>query len=73
MSAERTVRKVKPALSPSRQRLIAIIPGSDVFQPSKPFTVDNINQRLVEWLKQSGFATPESFIEFIKSFQSKLN
>jgi hypothetical protein len=56
----------------NNQVLIAIIPGSNMFQPSKPFTVDNINQRVAEWLKQSGFATPESFIEFIKSFKSKL-
>jgi hypothetical protein len=54
------------------QVLIAIIPGSKGFQPAKPFTADNINQRVVEWQKQSGFTTPESFIEFIKSFQPNL-
>ena len=54
------------------QVLIAIIPGSDVFRQSKPFTAENINQRAVDWLKQSGFATPEIFIEFMKSFQPRL-
>jgi hypothetical protein len=54
------------------QILIAIIPGSNAFRQSKPFTADNINQRVVDWLKQSGFATPEKFIEFIKSFQPSL-
>lgn len=54
------------------QVLIAIIPGSDVFRQSKPFTAYNINQRVIDWLQQSGFATPEKFIEFIKSFQPRL-
>jgi hypothetical protein len=54
------------------QVLIAIIPGSDVFRQSKPFTAYNINQRVIDWLQQSGFATPEKFIEFIKSFQPRM-
>jgi hypothetical protein len=54
------------------QVLIAIIPGSDVFRPSKPFTADNINRRVVDWLQQSGFATPDKFIEFMKSFEPNL-
>ena len=54
------------------QVIIAIIPGSNGFRPGKPFTADNIIRRVVDWLQQSGFATPEKFIEFIKSLEPNL-
>lgn len=58
-------------LSIEDQVLIAIIPTSKVFA-SKPYTADSINQGVEKWLKESGFESPEKFIEFMKSLQPKL-
>lgn len=54
------------------QVLIAIIPGSRTFHPARPFTDENIAQRVADWQREIGFATPEAFIEFMKSFRPKL-
>jgi hypothetical protein len=54
------------------QVLVAIIPASHLFREIKPYTTENINQRVGDWQKESGFATREKFIEFMKSFQPKL-
>lgn len=54
------------------QVLIAIIPASRSFHESKPYTAENINQRVGNWQRESGFDTPEKFIEFLKSFQPNL-
>jgi hypothetical protein len=54
------------------QVLVAIIPDSRSFQEMKPYTTENINQRVEAWEKEAGFATPEQFIEFMKSLQPKL-
>jgi hypothetical protein len=45
---------------------------SRVFQEIKPDTTENINQRVEDWQKEAGFATPEKFIEFMQSFQPQL-
>jgi hypothetical protein len=52
--------------------LVAIIPASRVFREIKPYTAENINQRVEAWQQESGFATPEKFIEFMQSSQPKL-
>jgi hypothetical protein len=52
--------------------LVAILPGSRSFRETRPYTADNIDQRAAQWQKDSGFQTPESFIDLMKSFQSKL-
>lgn len=54
------------------QVLVAIIPASRSFHESKPFTAENINQRVRDWQRESGFDTPEKFIEFLKSIQPRL-
>jgi hypothetical protein len=54
------------------QVLVAIIPASRLFRELKPYTKENIHQRVEDWLKESGFATPEKFIESMKPFQPKL-
>ena len=54
------------------QVLVAIIPASRAFQESKPYTADNIHQRVMAWQQEAGFATPEKFIAMLKSFQPKL-
>ena len=53
--------------------LIAIIPGSHLFRVAKPYTAENIDQRLTDWRTQAGFTTPEKLIEMMKSFQARLN
>lgn len=55
--------------------VIAIIPASRLFQieNSKPYTAQNIKQRVENWQKNAGFSTPEKFIAFMKSFQMKLD
>ncbi|MFI3217632.1 MAG: hypothetical protein QX189_00725 [Methylococcales bacterium] len=64
-------KKETYTLSIEDQVLIAIIPASKVFA-NKPYTADSINQGVEKWLKESGFKTPDKFIEFMKSFQPKL-
>jgi len=54
------------------QVLVAIIPASGSFKESKPYTMESIMQRVEAWQKESGFATPEKFIEFMKSFQAQM-
>jgi hypothetical protein len=55
--------------------LVAIIPASRLFEVegNKPYTAENIDRRVKDWQAQAGFATPEKFLDLIKSFQSKLN
>ena len=53
--------------------LIAIIPGSRLFNVAKPYTADNINQRIDAWRTEAGFTTPEKLVELMKAFQPRLN
>lgn len=53
--------------------LIAIIPGSRLFNVAKPYTAENINQRIDDWRTAAGFETLEKLLEMMKSFQPRLN
>jgi hypothetical protein len=53
--------------------LIAIIPGSRLFRVAKPYTAENINQRIDGWRSEAGFTSLEKVIEVMKSFQPRLN
>ena len=53
--------------------LIAIIPGSRLFNVQKPYTAENINQRIDEWRTEAGFSSLEKLLEMMKSFQPRLN
>lgn len=55
------------------QVLIAIIPGSRDFRPARPFTEENVAERVARWQREAGFATPEAFVEFMKSFRARLD
>lgn len=52
--------------------IIAVIPASNSFQIQKPFTAENIEERIKNWQQSAGFQTPEKFIEMVKSFQTQL-
>lgn len=56
------------------QVLVAIIPASRLFQVegNKPYTAENIDARVRAWQTRAGFATPEKFLDLMKSFQPKL-
>ncbi|MFN2407621.1 MAG: hypothetical protein ABR594_16340 [Pyrinomonadaceae bacterium] len=60
-------------LSIGNDVLIAIIPGSRLFREAKPYTADNINQRIDDWRTEAGFTSLEKLIEVMKSFQPRLN
>jgi hypothetical protein len=49
------------------QMLVAVIPGSKSFQPRKPFTSENISERVDNWITQAGFTSRENFIDFLRS------
>lgn len=55
------------------QVLIAIIPTSRTFEEARPFTAENVGARVASWQRATGFATPEAFVEFMKSFQPRLD
>jgi len=54
------------------QVLVAIIQGSNTYSVSKPFTVINIEDRVMMWQRQFGFSTPESFVAMMRSFSKQL-
>jgi hypothetical protein len=53
--------------------LIAIIPGSRLFNVAKPYTAENIKQRIDEWRTEAGFESLEKLLEMMKLFQPRLN
>lgn len=57
------------------QILTAIIPASRLFEieGNKPYTAENINERVKDWQGKAGFTTSEKFLNFMKSFQTRLN
>lgn len=54
------------------QVLIAIFPASKSYKPSKPYTLENINQRVEALIKERGFSSTELFIKLMKDFQPNL-
>lgn len=51
---------------------VAIIPASRSFHEVKPYTMGNIDARVQEWQRDAGFASPDAFIAFMKSFEAQL-
>jgi len=56
----------------SQEILVAIIPRSRLFQTKKPYTKDNIQERIRNWQSAAGFDSPEKFVELMKRFQPEL-
>ena len=54
------------------QVFVAIIPASRSFREVKPYTMGNIDARVREWQQEAGFASPEKFIDLMKSFEADL-
>lgn len=49
------------------QMLVAIIPGSAAFNLRRPYTNENIDARVQDWLTQAGFAGRDDFIAFMRN------
>ena len=47
--------------------LIAIIPESRTFNPQRPFTKENLTDRVDQWLAQAGFSNQQNFVDFLKT------
>ena len=54
------------------QILVAIIPASRAFREVKPYTTENIDARVRAWQQEAGFASSETFIESMRSFEANL-
>jgi hypothetical protein len=65
-------RKDTYKLATPNDIIIAIIPGSKSFNTVKPFTSENIMERLTKWLDKAGFETENEFIEFIEKNKDEL-
>lgn len=46
--------------------IIGIIPNSRSFHEVRPFTAENINERVERWLRESGFAGKEDYVKFLE-------
>src|SRR5262249_8739624 len=52
------------------QVLVAIIPGSKSFHLMRPYTAENVDARVRQWQRDAGFASPEHFIDVMRSFEA---
>ena len=52
--------------------LVAILPASRSFREVRPYTADNIDERVRAWQQEAGFASPEKFIDAMKTFEANL-
>jgi hypothetical protein len=50
----------------TRQMLVAILPGTGAFNLRRPFTNENVDGRVQEWLTQAGFASRDAFLAFMR-------
>lgn len=51
----------------NNEMLIAIIPNSRSFNPQKPFTKENIDERIQNWISQAEFGSQHNFVDFMKA------
>lgn len=50
----------------NNEMLVAIIPNSRSFNPRKPYTRENIAERVKNWMTEAGFASQQDFIAFMQ-------
>lgn len=51
----------------TQEMLIAIIPGTKNYKLQKPYTKENIFERVKSWIIEAGFENNEKFIEYLQS------
>lgn len=51
---------------------IAIIPASRKYKEERPFTADNIKNRITSWLIENGFSGEADFVQFLQKQESAL-
>ena len=66
-------RKDTYKLATGNDIIIAIIPGSKSFDTKKPYTLENISERVTSWLNKAGFETESEFIEFLNNSKVELD
>jgi len=62
-----TYDKAKRLDTGNQAMLIGIIPKSRTFNPQRPFTKQNLADRVNQWLTQAGFSDQQKFVDFLKS------
>ena len=50
----------------NQEILVAIIPKSRTFKPQKPFSKENIAERIKTWQNEAGFESSTQFVEFAR-------
>ncbi len=65
-------RKDTYKLATGNDIIVAIIPGSKNYNTKKPFTSENINERVTKWLTNAGFETENELLEFIEKNKNEL-
>jgi len=66
-------RKDTYKLATANDIIIAVIPGSKSFDTKKPYTLENISERVTSWLNKAGFETESEFIEFLNKSKVELD
>jgi hypothetical protein len=56
----------------STEILVAILPASRSFREVRPYTMENIDERVRAWQQEAGFASPEKFVDSMKAFAPSL-
>jgi hypothetical protein len=60
-------RKDTYSLSTNKDILICIVPQSKAFSPEKPFTQQNIEQRILKWFNEQGYDNDQKIKEFFEA------
>jgi hypothetical protein len=64
-------RKDTYALSTNNDILICIVPQSKAFNPEKPFTQQNLEQRILKWFSEQGYDNNQKIKEFFETNKSQ--
>jgi hypothetical protein len=64
-------RKDTYSLSTKNDILICIVPQSKTFNPGKPFTQQNIEQRILKWFSEQGYDSDQKIKEFFEANKSQ--
>lgn len=56
----------------TKNTIISIIPASKDFENAKPYTLENIQNRVLKWLNEQGFTDEQAFKNFLNSNINRL-